>query len=256
MNLVKKIGLFQFTTRGIRICGMLFLMAGAVGAMLQTSVLGAGNLTNNQLMLALEQDSSLMGKVTLSLMLQALGSCALPIFARLLVEGGVHTSNFGKYFLRVLGLAVLCQLPYNLLMGGSLLAFTRLNPVFALVMSMIMLYFFRRYSDKKAANTLIKLIAVLGVFMWTGFLGIEHGQCCALLVAEIWALREKPNLQTFAGILLVFCCMIFSVFYLLAPVGFLVLHFYEGELGDENRIVNYLAYPVILLACGLAGIWL
>lgn len=256
MRLMKKIGLFQFTTRGIRICGMLFLLAGAFGAMLQASVLGAGNLTNSQLLLALEQDSTLMGKVTLSLMLQALGSCALPIFARLLVEGGVHTSDFGKYFLRVLGLAVVCQLPYNLLMSGSFLAFSRLNPVFALVMCQIMLYFFRRYSEKKAANVLIKLTAVLGVFMWAGILGIEHGQCCVLLVAEIWALREKPNLQTFLGILLVFCCMIFSVFYLLAPVGFLVLHFYEGEQGDENRIVNYLAYPGILLCCGLAGIWL
>lgn len=251
MNLMKKIGLFQFTTAGVRVCGMLFLLCGAFGAAMQTGILGAGNMTNGQLMLALEQDSSMMGRVTLSLMLQAIGACALPIFARLLVEGGTYTSHFGKYFLRVLGLAVITQLPYNLAMTGHLLAANRMNPVFALVMSMIMLYFFRRYEEKRPRNTLIKLAAVFCVFLWAGILDVEHGQCCVLLVAEIWALREKANLQTFLGILLVFCCMIFSVFYLLAPVGFLILHFYEGEQGEENRLVNYLSYPVILLVCGL-----
>ena len=256
MSLIKKIGVFQFTTTGIRVCGMLFLLAGAFGAVIQTGILGVGNMTNNQLMLALEQDPSLMQKVTLSLILQALGSSALPIFARLLVEGGINTSHFGKYFLRVLGLAVITQLPYNLVMTGNFMATSALNPVFALVMCLIMLYFFRRYEEKKFTNTMMKLLAVFCVFMWTGILGIDHGQCCVLLVAELWALREKANLQTFVGILLMFGCMIFSVFYLLAPVGFLILHFYEGEKGSENRLVNYLAYPVILLICGLMGIML
>ena len=31
----------------------------------------------------------------------------------------------------------------------------------------------------------------------------------------------------------------------------MALHFYEGNKGEENRLVNYLAYPVILMACGL-----
>lgn len=254
MRLMNRIARFQLTTTGVRISGMLFLLAGAFGAMLQTGVIGAGNLTNNQLMLALEQDASLMQKVTLSLMLQALGSSALPIYALLLVDGAKNTSDFGKYVLRILGLAALTQLPYNLVMTGSLLKFTRLNPVFALFMAQLMLYFFRRYEEKKFTNTLIKLAALFCIFFWTSVLGIDHGRCFILLVAEIWTLREKPNMQTFLGIMLVFCCMIFSVFYLLAPIGFLVLHFYEGEQGDENRIVNYLSYPAILLACGIAGL--
>ena len=41
-----------------------------------------------------------------------------------------------------------------------------------------------------------------------------------------------------------------------APMGFLAIHFYNGEKGEENRLVNYLAYPVILLAVGLAGAFL
>ena len=250
MKLMRKIGLFQFTTTGIRVCGMLFLLAGALGAAIQTNVLGVGTMTNGQLLLALEQDPTVMEKVTLSLMLQGLGSCAVPIFCMMLVEGATHTSSYSRYILRVLGLAVASQLLYNLLMTGSFWSMTRLNPVFALFLCQLMLYFFRRYEEKKFTNTLIKAVAVFCVFLWCSLLGVDHGQCCVLLVAEIWALRGRSNMQTFAGILLVFCCMIFSMFYLLAPVGFLILHFYEGEQGSENRVVNYLAYPVILLLAG------
>lgn len=254
MNLMKRIGRFQFTTTGIRTCGMLFLVASVCGVAIQTSVLGSGNMNSTQLLNALEQNTGMMKSVTLSFVLQAAGSSALPIFCYLLVEGATHTSAFGKYLLRVLGLAALSQLPYNLVTTGSLLATTALNPVFAMVMCLVMLYFFRRFAEKTAVNTMMKLLAILGVFLWVGMLGIEHGHTCVILVAMLWALRGRPNLQTFLGIMILFLCMVFSVFYLIAPVGFLILHFYEGEQGSENRLVNYLAYPVILLAGGLLTI--
>lgn len=256
MRLMRKIGTFQFTTTGIRLCGILFLIAGAFGAMQQTQLMGAGNMTNSQLLMALEQDASIMHNATMALAFQALGSSALPIFVFLLVEGATHTSGYGKYFLRVLGLAAVCQLPYNLLMTGNLLSFTKWNPVFALVMCMIMLYFFRRYSEKKFGNTLMKITAIVGVLLWSLILNVDHGPCCVIIAAVLWGLRGKNNLQTFVGIMMMFVCSIFSMYYLAAPIGFLVLHFYEGKQGNENRLVNYLAYPVILLVAGLMTVWM
>ena len=251
MKLMRRIGLFQFSTTGIRFCGVIFLLIGAFGAMLQTQMLGAGNMTTTQLLNAMEQSSATLNHATLSIALQAFGSCALPIFTFLLVEGATHTSGYGRYFLRVFCLAVVCQLPYNLLMTGNALTMNKLNPVFALVMCMVMLYFFLRYPGKKAGALLIKVMAVFCVFFWSIMLGVDHGPCCVLVAAEVWALRGKQNAQTFLGIMIVFCCAIFSMYYLIAPVGFLILHFYEGKQGSENRLVNYLAYPVILLASGL-----
>lgn len=253
MNLMKKIGVFQFTTTGIRLCGMVFLLLGAIGSMLQCNLLGSGNLTNSQLLTVLETDSSIMADATIALMLQALGSSALPIFCLLLVEGAVHTSGYGKYFLRVLGLAVVSQLPYNLLMTGSLLQMTKLNPVFAMVMCMMMLYFFRQYREKKAGHIALKVLAILGVFVWSFLLGVEHGPCCVLITALLWGLREKQNTKTFLGIMALFLCSLFSMYYLVAPVGFLILHFYEGKQGSESKVFNYIAYPLILLIVGVTG---
>ena len=251
MSLLKKIRTFQLTTTGLRILGMILLAAGAYGVMMQTKLLGVGNITNNQLLDLLEQNPDVMAGSAISLVLQMFGACALPIFVFMLVEGVIHTSHYGKYMLRVLGVAVLSQLPYNLLMTGNIWYMNRLNPVYALFMSMIMLYFFRTFTEKKAKYVLLKIVAFVGAYIWSNMLGVEHGACCVILSAVLWGLRGKINMQTFIGILVMFCCSIFSMYYLAGILGFMAIHFYEGNKGEENRIVNYLAYPVILTVCGL-----
>lgn len=256
MNLMNRIRRFQLTTTGLRIIGTIFLAAGTYGAMMQTRLLGAGNMTNNQLLDLIEQNPDVMAGSALSLVLQMLGACALPVFVFMLVEGVIHTSHYGKYMLRVLGLAVLCQLPYNLVMTGNLLYMNRMNPVYALFMCMIMLYFFRTFTQKNVKHILLKIVAFVGVYLWSNMLGVEHGPCCVILAAVLWVFRGKINLQTFIGILVMFCCSIFSMYYLAGIFGFLVIHFYEGNKGEENRLVNYLAYPVILLTCGLMMVFM
>ena len=256
MSLMKKIRTFELTTTGLRILGMLFLAAGAYGAMMQTKLLGIGNMTNNQLLDLIEQNPNVMAGTAMSLVLQMFGACALPIFVFLLVQGAMHTSNYGKYMLRVLGLAVLCQLPYNLLMTGNLMYMNRMNPVFSLFMCMIMLFFFRNFTQKNFKHIALKVIAFTGVFLWSNMLGIEHGACCVILCAVMWGLRAKINLQTFIGILVMFCCSIFSMYYIAGILGFLAIHFYEGNKGEENRLVNYLAYPIILVVCGLLMVFM
>lgn len=253
MRLMRRIGLFQFTTTGLRVCGMIFLLMGAIGSMLQFQLLGSGNMTNTVLLNAMESDPEVMRGATIALLLQAVGSSALPIFCLLLVEGALNTSSYGKYFLRVLGLAVVTQLPYNLLVCGNMLSMSKLNPVFALVMCMMMLYFFRQYQEKKPGHIALKILAVLGILLWSLFLRVDHGPCCVIITALLWGLREKPNTKTFLGIMVLFLCSFFSMYYLVAPVGFLILHFYEGKQGNENQLFNYIAYPLILLIVALSG---
>ena len=256
MRLTKKIQNFSLSIAALRTCGMLCLLAGLMGRLLQNSVLGVDSMTNAELLDAMQADSNTLLFATLALVFQAMEACAVPIFAFLLVEGAVHTQRFGKYFLRVLAMAAACQLPYNLITTGSLLMLSRLNPVFALVMSMIMVYFFRRCAEKTAGNAALKIIAILGTFLWSKMLGVEHGAACVLLTAVLWGLRGKPNLQTLVGILVAVCCSVFSLYYMAAPISFLLLHFYSGEPGGQNKIVNYSMYPAMLVIFGLLTILL
>ena len=255
MKLLKKIRTFSLTAAAIRSCGLLFLAAGMFGYIMQVNVLGAGGASNTELFNALQADSGLMMSATLAVVGQALEACAVPIFAFLLVEGGFHTSNFPKYFLRVLGLAAVSQFPYNLLMAGGLLKFYRLNPVFAAVLSMTMLYFFRRFPTKKAGHIAIKCCAFLFAFLWSNMLGVSHGAACVIVTAVLWGFREKPNLRTTFGVIVMLCCVVLSTFYMVAPISFLLIYFYSGEQGSHNRMVNYMAYPVLLLICGMMSMF-
>ena len=255
MKLLKKMRTFSLTATAIRACGLLFLAAGMFGYMMQVNVLGAVGTSNTELFNALQADSSLMVSATLSVVGQALEACAVPIFAFLLVEGSSHTSNFTKYFLRVLGLAAVSQLSYNLLIAGSLLKFYRLNPVFAAVLSMVMLYFFRRFPGKKMGHIAMKCCAFLFAFLWSNMLGVSHGAACVIVTAVLWGFREKPNLRMTFGVLVTLGCVVFSMFYMVAPISCLLIYFYSGEQGSHNRIINYMVYPVLLLICGLMSMF-
>ena len=106
----------------LRAWGMVFLAAGVAGrAVIQNGMLGIANIDTQQILQVIDSSSQAMKLATISLVLQGIETCAVPIFALLLAEGMQHTKDFKAYFLRILKLALLTEIPYNIAMGGSLL---------------------------------------------------------------------------------------------------------------------------------------
>lgn len=237
----------------LRTWGLLFLTAGIIGrGLIQKQFLGIGEATVDQLLAAMGTSQGL-SLATASLVLQAMETCAAPIFTLLLVEGFQHTSDFVRYFLRVAGLAMLTEIPYNLAIGGRILDMGSRNPVFGMALGLLMLCFYQRYADKSLKNTLIKAVVTVAAVLWTVMLKIEFGACIVLIVAVLWAFRKKPLIRNFAGSMVSIICSLISPFFLIAPMGFLVVHMYNGEKTTNSRAFNYLAYPAILLAAGVVG---
>lgn len=240
------------TISGLRTWAMLFLVAGVAGrGILQTHVLGLGTMNPQQMLEAMQTSSHVMTSVTISLVLQALEACAVPIFALLLVNGMEHTSDFKAYFLRVLGTAVLSELPYNLAIGGRLVDLSSRNPVFSVVLCMILFAFFRRFSAPGAKNSLIKVLLTAAALVWAQMLDIAFGAPMVVLVCVLWIFRKKPLYRNFAGASAAILCSLVSPFFMVSPMAFLAIHMCNGEKGEENRMVNYLAYPAILLLVGI-----
>jgi len=240
----------------IRLWAMVCLLLGTMGfAVFQNGLLKLGSISGQALLEAMQTDSRIMGYATVALVLQAINCCAAPLFAFLLVEGAEHTKSWGKYFLRVLGVAALSELPFNLAVGGKWIDTATRNPAFGLVLALLMLYFFRQYNKKSLAHYAIKAVVALAAVLWTMMLGIHDGGPLVVLSVVLWLFRGKPVLRMVFGCVAAFACSLFSPFYLLSPMVFIILHFYNGEQGEENIWVKHLAYPAVLLALGLLAVY-
>lgn len=234
----------------LRAWGMLFAIAGIVSrSILQNKMLGVGLRSMQELMELMQSDQTAMAIATVALILQAVETVAVPIFVFLLAEGFIHTSDWKKYFARVAGLAVLTEIPYDLAMNAKVLEFTSQNPVFGLVLCMVLLYLFERFSGKK----LICVIMALAGLAWALMLRVDHGIPMLLMVCVIRLFRNKRMFMGFSGMAAAALCTGISPFYLAAPMGFLAIHFYNGEPGNSSRLVNYLFYPATLLLIGLVA---
>lgn len=241
-------------TTGLRTWGMVFLVLAAAGkALLQNRLLDMNGTTD--LLTALNAEGGMV-IATVALILQAIEGCAIPIFAFLTIEGAMHTADFNKYLLRVLGLAVLTELPYNFAMSGKLLDLNDRNPVFSVALVLVLIYFYRRYGTKSFRDILVKVVVTAASVIWAFMLRIDHGPAFVVVAAVLWLMRGKPNLRNLTAAAAMMVCCLISPFYLMAPMGCMVLQFYNGEKGPSKPEVHYLVYPVALVAIAVIGTFL
>jgi hypothetical protein len=254
MNLFNRNRHAGLTSAALRLWGMLFVVAGAIShGVLQNRLLGLNGASAEEVLNLMQTNSTYMTMASVALILQAAETCAVPIFALLLAEGMQHTKDFKAYFVRILKLALITEIPYNLAMGGSLLHMETRNPVFGLLLSMIMISFFKRYPAGRKINSLIKVLIVAAAIVWCAMLSIEFGAATVLITAILWWMRGNTLYRNFAGATGAIVCTMFSPFFLASPMGFMVVHFYGGEKGTTSRMVNYLAYPVMLILGAVLG---
>lgn len=220
---------FGVSGRPFFYCAAVFLLLGIVGIGIQNRILGGDSLTNSELLQRLQSESLLNILATVSVVFQILESCAIPIFAFLLVQLADSGANYERWMLYVLGAAVLLQIPYAMVGGAGF------NTAFSVLMAMVMVYFFRRFREKKLGHILLKLCAILCTFLWGNILGFSGNATCIVVTAVLWPLRNKKTFQVFAGLAVTLACSVFSLFNLIAPISFAALHLYNGELGLPEK---------------------
>lgn len=105
-------------------------------------------------------------------MFRIIGRIAFPLYCWFLVQGYLHTRSHKKYMLRLLGLAVLSQVPF-------VLALERydLNVIFTLLLSLIGLHAAERIPDQ--SWRVLILIAVLAAAI---YIPMDYGIYGVLLV--------------------------------------------------------------------------
>lgn len=197
---------------------------------------------------------------TIGAIMELIQACAVPLFCFKLIEGVKHTKCYWKYCLRVLVLALVCEVPFDLVYNDRVLDWSSQNPVLALFVAMAMLYLARSYAKQGIKTVLVNVLAVIMALFWVSLFKIKEGLPIILLVATFWYSRKRKAYQIFCGAVVTCLCTTLStdsanpvqnLHYLMAPMSVIFIHFYNGEPGEGNKLINYGAFPVIMMVCWL-----
>ena len=205
----------------------------------QNGLLHVNQFSNTQLREMWAANPDLMVLSSWAAMFQLLGGLAIPVFAFLLVEGFLHTRNFKVYLIRMVGFALLSEIPFDLAMSGRIFDWDSQNLLFTLAIGLVMLYGLRLFAAGKG----VKLLIVLAAVLWSVLMKTQFGLCMVLLIAVYYLLKDHKAKLWVSGII--------SLMYITGPVSNFVLKRYNHQRGEQpNKYLFYILYPLHLLILG------
>lgn len=235
------------TSFGLKIYACAAMLIQSVGIVIvQNGIIHLERYTASALAEAMEQDSRLVFWAGVGSVMQLIGGLAVPVFAFLLVEGFLNTSDYRRYAATMLFFALLSEIPYDLAIHGTFLEFSGQNALFTMTICLLMLYFLN--SLKEGAGAMAWVVRALIVFCavaWATLFRTLYGFSTVLLTAVFYLLYRRNVLKTILGVLI-------SLLHVTAPLSFYAIWFYNGQRGDRfSKYVFYAFYPLHLLALGL-----
>ncbi len=193
--------------------------------------------------------------------LTCIGRLAFPIFAFLLVEGYYHTHNFKKYLFRMLGFAILSEIPFNYMYGGTAFYPFHQNVLWGFLIALVGMYLIdrvKKYNKIWLDILLIPLIvivfAMLGIITMvdyniTGILTVFvfyffHGKKWWCILGQLACLYYL-NVNLLGGIyypINIFGIQINLVQQSLALLSLIPIWLYNGRKGYDSKTFKYFCY--------------
>ncbi len=196
-----------------------------------------------------------------------IGRMAFPIFAFLIAEGFVHTSNFKKYVIRLLGFAVITEIPFNLFYSSRFFNPYHQNVLFTLLLGLLAIYVIDNLKKNHSAKNIglsVLWLVLISIAATIGF--VDYGFLGMITVVMFYLLRDFPfawfcqliamvliNIVFFEG--LVVPVEIFGHTFEIPTQGYAVfslipIWLYSGRKGRSHKALQYgfyAFYPVHML---------
>lgn len=192
--------------------------------------------------------------------LRAVGRLAFPIFAFQIGEGYRHTSDLKRYMRRLLLFALISEIPFNLLISGSIGDTYHQNVLFTLLFGLIAISGIEKGKGCQGAmKSWLNSVAVpLLCIMAAGMLNTDYNWLGVVMVLGFYLFRNNKLLQLIMMVYLNQFCIqggtftLFGItlqFQLFAVLALLLIWNYNGQKG-RGWNMGYWFYPghMLLLA--------
>ena len=206
--------------------------------------------------------------------LTCIGRIAFPIFAFLIVEGYTHTHNFRRYLRRMLVWALLAEVPFDLMVSGTVFYPFHQNVLWTFLLSLLTIALIEKC--KSRFRPLPAVLLSVGVILSGTILGfaamVDYLGVGVLTVLVFYFFRERNwkcrlgqficlyilNVELLGGLydpVQVFGFEIEVVQQGLALLALLPIWLYQGRQGFHNKAFQYFCYafyPVHMLLLFIA----
>lgn len=199
------------------------------------------------------KDNVNMSDLSIAMVCEIISWMAVPIYAWLCYQGYRHTRNVWVYAGRLLLLAVIAEVPYDLATSGTAVDWSSQNPVFALAIGVIALGLIDSFKDySRLIYGVVTFVVVIAAVLWTFFGRIDvrqqimfGGVLIVLLMVLFRLLENRENTMMLTAALLSSCFCIAPGF------GMAVVWYHNRKLGYPQpwcKWLFYVLYPAVLLA--------
>lgn len=172
-------------------------------------------------------------------LMQMFGRFAFPIFVFLLVEGFEHTGNRKKYGISLLVLAILSEIPFNL-MNGNALIFEKQNVMFTLLLGYLAMCSLEYFKGKP----IISMVLLLVMFLVSRYMHADYQTAGFIFILLMYGLRKVRVVQCIT-------CPIILSMKLMVFLTLLLTCMYNGKRGFIKtpflKYCFYAFYPVHML---------
>lgn len=198
--------------------------------------------------------------------MRIIGRFAFPIYCFLLVEGFQKTHDVKKYLGRMFLFALLSEVPFDLALSGKVWYMEYQNVFFTLLIGLLVIAGLQLVEQKFAGTEIWKKFATVAldaVIILAGcalalLLKTDYNFKGVMAIVVLYLFRKRKKAQIWAGVI-VFLLM--DGLEMIAALSFILIGFYNGTRGKQNKYFFYFFYPVHLLllwlicvAMGIAGI--
>ena len=201
--------------------------------------------------------------------MRLVGRVAFPVFAFMISEGAVHTKDRRRYALRLLFLALVSEIPFNLVAGGTWLFPADQNTVFTLLLGLLAIWagdlicgYGSGYENGSKPESgrqnpkwrqilsgyepYIRLLAAVPFALAAYIFRTDYDLLGVILIVILYTFRTQPQLRTAVGCMILIC-MYMNFYSAAACIAIFLINRYNGQKGRESGRIFYVFYPLHLL---------
>ena len=176
-----------------------------------------------------------------------LGRIAFPIFCFCIVEGFFKTKSRWKYLRNLLVFATISEIPYDMFQSAVFINTRSQNILWGLALGLFTIMIIDKLKEKikkRPVWIFVSIIIVALSSLGSMLISADYEYYAIIIIYIYYLFYDKRLLASSLGFLVI-------IKEIYAILGFATVLLYNGEKGKQNKVFNYLFYPVHLLILGI-----